>query len=116
MDDGTAQPRRIANVERMVRRMVLARLFLARRELALLARGEQRTRTESGSVEGRAEIRRTSDQKAGMAICEWETLAPQDPRRALKSGDGRYSVPAKTTTGGPTAGFLYWISTSAPAR
>jgi hypothetical protein len=42
-----------------------------------------------------------------MATFGWETLAPQDARRQLKSSDGRYSVAAKIRTGGATAGFLY---------
>jgi hypothetical protein len=42
-----------------------------------------------------------------MATFGWETLAPQDARRQLKSSDGRYSVAANIRTGGAMAGFLY---------
>lgn len=42
-----------------------------------------------------------------MSTFGWETLAPVDGARQLKSSDRRYSVAAKVRTGGATAGFLY---------
>ena len=48
-----------------------------------------------------------ASENLGMATFGWETLAPHDTRRQLKSSDGEHSVAAKIRTGGPTAGFLY---------
>jgi len=42
-----------------------------------------------------------------MSSFGWETLAPKDGGRQLKSSDERHSVAAKVRTGGATAGFLY---------
>jgi hypothetical protein len=42
-----------------------------------------------------------------MSTFGWETLAPKNGGRQLKSTDGRYSVAANVRTGGKTAGLLY---------
>jgi hypothetical protein len=42
-----------------------------------------------------------------MSTFGWETLAPENGGRQLKSRDGRHTVAAKVRTGGATAGFLH---------
>jgi hypothetical protein len=44
---------------------------------------------------------------SAVATFGWETLAPHESRRQLRSSDGQYSLAAKVRTGGPTAGYLY---------